>query len=68
MGAIEEVENDVGLCAVCQGRAELKCMACKAVFYCSRACQKRHWKKHKFECKSLPYRVSFCLQEINWNH
>ena len=59
MGLIEELEdNDVGECPVCNKVAETKCTACKAVFYCSRDCQKKHWKAHKFDCKSLPYKVS----------
>ncbi|KAK1231333.1 hypothetical protein PQX77_005548 [Marasmius sp. AFHP31] len=32
----------------------LTCSHCSAVSYCSRECQKRHWKKeHKFECQNL---------------
>jgi len=29
-----------------------KCVACKLVSYCSVACQKEHWKKHKTDCKN----------------
>ena len=59
MGLIEEFDDDVGLCALCGKTAETKCTACKAVFYCSKVCQKKHWKEHKFECKKLPYKVCF---------
>ena len=33
------------------GHKLLNCSACKATFYCSKECQKRHWKNgHKAEC------------------
>ena len=60
MGVVEELEDtDAGECPVCTKVAENKCTACKAVFYCNRDCQKKHWKTHKFDCKSLPYKVNF---------
>ena len=31
----------------------LKCQQCKSVQYCDKTCQKKHWKKHKKECKHL---------------
>ncbi len=58
MGVIEEFDSDdIGICPVCQKTAETKCTACRQVFYCSKPCQKRHWKEHKFGCKKLPYKV-----------
>ena len=30
-----------------------QCSRCKAVSYCSRACQKKDWKQHKTKCKQL---------------
>lgn len=27
------------------------CGGCKATYYCSKSCQKRHWPKHKHECR-----------------
>lgn len=29
------------------------CSLCKVVLYCSKECQKRHWKEHKLVCKQL---------------
>ena len=29
------------------------CSACRAVCYCTRECQKKHWKAHKRECATL---------------
>ena len=29
----------------------MKCAACGAVWYCSRAHQRGHWKAHKVECR-----------------
>ena len=34
------------------------CSGCKCVFYCSKLCQKRDWKKHKIQCIST-YNKSF---------
>jgi hypothetical protein len=38
------------VCAHCFAPATLKCTACKAVFYCCKACQHSDWKKHKKQC------------------
>ena len=39
------------LCALCgKGGAQSKCGDCREVSYCSRDCQKAHWKTHKLEC------------------
>ena len=40
-------------CAACgEAGASLKCGGCGLVYYCSRECQKKHWKVHKKECKT----------------
>ena len=59
MGQVEELEDDQDLCSYCQKVFEVltKCTACRKVCYCEKACQKKHWKEHKFECKSLPYKI-----------
>ncbi|KAF8319054.1 hypothetical protein DL93DRAFT_2075366 [Clavulina sp. PMI_390] len=33
--------------------AGLRCMACKRQHYCSKECQKSHWKNHKAQCKKV---------------
>merc|ERR1712167_264861 len=48
-------------CAACgleetTARKLLKCKGCKLVLYCSKACQKTHWKAHKTACKSMQSR------------
>lgn len=43
------------MCAVCGESAPFKCTACKAVWYCSVAHQKRDWRGHKVACR--PFRV-----------
>lgn len=29
------------------------CAVCRKARYCSKACQKQHWKQHKLVCKAL---------------
>ena len=38
-------------CEKCMKPAEKKCSACKLVFYCTPACQKKDWVIHKTICK-----------------
>ena len=35
------------------GSSMLKCSSCNCTYYCSRECQKRAWKYHKYACKNL---------------
>jgi uncharacterized C2H2 Zn-finger protein len=49
-----------GICHNCQEDSQeqeqlLKCGACKKVFYCSKECQKTHWKQggHREECAKV---------------
>jgi hypothetical protein len=47
-------ESDNVRCARCGGPGKPKllvCGACKSTSYCSAACQKEDWKKHKLACK-----------------
>lgn len=44
----------MAVCAVCSNSSNLKhCSRCNATAYCSQACQKSDWKKHKLECAEL---------------
>ena len=42
-------------CSACEKESDtlMKCRDCKCVWYCDAACQKRHWKEHKKECKPI---------------
>ena len=41
-------------CVICMKKAAQRCSKCKAMPYCSRACQKEHWVHvHKHECESV---------------
>jgi hypothetical protein len=40
----------VSMCNVCSKLTDLRCTVCKNAKYCSRACQKVDWKKHKIRC------------------
>ncbi|KAI0061244.1 hypothetical protein BV25DRAFT_1826715 [Artomyces pyxidatus] len=47
--------NDGSSCAGCLPADVVtlrKCARCKALFYCTKACQKEHWKDHKQYCSS----------------
>ena len=52
--AVPEAPGEV--CAACGAtpRKLLRCSRCKQVWYCSTACQKRHWKQHKPGCGKPP--------------
>lgn len=42
-------------CSVCRGRGQPKlkaCSGCSKVRYCSQACQKKDWPRHKSKCKA----------------
>ena len=42
-----------------------KCGKCEDVCYCSRECQKAHWKEHKKECQpTLKNTIDDMLQEM----
>ena len=38
----------------CNNPGALTCARCKMVKYCSKICQKKHWKIHKMKCKTPP--------------
>ncbi|PFX17637.1 hypothetical protein AWC38_SpisGene18024 [Stylophora pistillata] len=42
-------------CAFCHSKEGTlkRCLGCKRVFYCSRNCQKKHWREHKTDCQSI---------------
>lgn len=39
-------------CDKCGAPADLRCTACKSVWYCSQACQRAAWKSHKPVCQA----------------
>ena len=64
------------VCEMCHtnGSSMLKCSGCNCTYYCSRECQKRAWKYHKFVCKNLNIDGGFdrdiytnIKYAINWN-
>lgn len=58
----DEIENDVEsgkgiilprLCAMCGCKASNVCSKCKAISYCSREHQTKHWREHKLQCSVI---------------
>jgi len=49
---IEAVLKPARKCDVCSSLGAKPCARCKLTFYCSAACQKSAWKKHKKTCKA----------------
>ena len=50
---VSEVSQSLMQCANCNGPGQpslLFCSVCKQTKYCSRTCQKNHWKTHKLHC------------------
>ena len=49
-GVLRIIQRDA--CACCRGAVRLQlCSACGIVKHCSKACQERHWRHHKRQCK-----------------
>eukprot|EP00931_Biecheleriopsis_adriatica_P095180 TRINITY_DN68811_c0_g1_i1.p1 TRINITY_DN68811_c0_g1~~TRINITY_DN68811_c0_g1_i1.p1 ORF type:complete len:317 (+),score=45.41 TRINITY_DN68811_c0_g1_i1:89-952(+) len=44
------VEGLEAVCHVCNHKPAKACSGCSSTWYCSRACQKSDWKRHKPEC------------------
>jgi MYND finger len=50
---VSKVSQSLSQCANCSGPGQpslLSCSGCKQTKYCSRTCQKSHWKTHKLDC------------------
>ncbi|MCP3660120.1 MAG: zinc finger MYND domain-containing protein [Bacteroidetes bacterium] len=51
----QEVKNNIkNECDFCNKKNNLKLCSCKRVKYCSEACQRKSWEKHKFNCINPP--------------
>jgi parallel beta-helix repeat protein len=56
------LQNVDKFCSCCQKKGTLKkCTKCYSAEYCGRACQKKHWKRHKKLCRSLLEQSSVLL-------
>jgi len=47
---MEGEDGEQFICAQCGAAANQRCTGCHVTFYCSRGCQKSHWKIHKSQC------------------
>ncbi len=48
-------------CFYCRKKCSLVCTKCFVSTYCNKECQKRDWKKHKEECRSILEKSTVCL-------
>jgi len=44
-------------CGLCNIESKLRCSQCQIQKYCSKECQKKHWKEHKKNCGKSVYRT-----------
>ena len=52
--ATEAKSHGCKSCAKMEGVAPFKqCSGCKAIRYCSRKCQQKHWKNHRILCQAI---------------
>jgi hypothetical protein len=54
---VKQNKTECHLCGI-KGKM-LKCSNCLGSYYCSKECQKLHYKEHKSNCKNNPYDPSF---------
>ena len=55
MSARQTIPQTHDPCALChKPNATKRCGRCRAVVYCSRACQASHWRAHKLTCGAPP--------------
>ena len=48
-----ETTVEADFCSYCRKKCSLNCGSCFVITYCNRECQRRDWKKHKKECRSI---------------
>ena len=46
----KEEDEEASYCVICDKSSKFVCAKCKLINYCSRDCQKKHWKHHKKTC------------------
>eukprot|EP00930_Biecheleria_cincta_P064329 TRINITY_DN49896_c0_g1_i1.p1 TRINITY_DN49896_c0_g1~~TRINITY_DN49896_c0_g1_i1.p1 ORF type:complete len:170 (+),score=46.11 TRINITY_DN49896_c0_g1_i1:53-562(+) len=53
------------VCVMCLAPATKQCSGCKALWYCTRECQRKHWVSHKDECgKVVPQERKVVSAEV----
>jgi hypothetical protein len=54
-------------CAWCGAKASMSCARCHEAFYCTKACQKNHWKTHKLVCREGKSHLSVVSNSVPEN-
>ena len=52
---MEDINEELNPCEVCEAKASQRCSGCQSVFYCSRDHQRQDWKTHRLTCRA--YRI-----------
>ena len=62
MARIPKPSRRYRICGYCgEDFCYLKCYRCRLVYYCSKRCQKRRWRFHKWLCRShVDILAAFC--------
>ena len=67
MSAAEQNQRELYTCAACDkdltAQNPKRCAACRLVAYCSKECQKAHWKAHKKDCAAAAAAAAAAEQE-----
>ena len=63
---VETIQVFADFCSYCQTKCSSNCSLCVVTGYCNQECQRRDWKKHKRECRSILEKFAVFLDIPAW--